>query len=443
MGARRHRPYHLGMTRRAWWQLGVVLVTASLRLAAAAWANPVVMPDSDRYRNDADPLAPFHAWDGQGPGLLTQLMHLLPLSAAILVQTALAAALWGAAAIYAASLAPRRFSWPTFLTLHAWSLSPWFFIWDTWVLAEALTVGACALTAVGVGAAHAHRPSAKWVAVLGLAVAVLVRPFAGAMLLPLVVLALLWPPSKARLRATAAAMTATTALAVFATWQVVAFATAPNPQFSYLPEPETLTQIQATDRLAGRGHLPGYLELARREGMPSCPQAEAIVAGSSENKLKDLREITDCPELDRWLASGGLHWTREFTDNTESTVRELFRPSYWLRDSFRSYITPDDRLLHVRRLALTRWDETVLAVNSVMLLAGAAACASVLLLPGRRTFMAFSLSVVVLVSLYIWGTDGIEYWRHLLPAFAVILPLAVTLLACRGPTDRGRELDQE
>lgn len=172
-------------------------------------------------------------------------------------------------------------------------------------------------------------------------------------------------------------------------------------------------------------------------------RAEAIVAGASENKLKDLREITDCPELDRWLASGGLHWTREFTDNTQSTVSELIRPSYWLRDSFRSYITHDDRLLHLRRLALTRWDETVLAVNSAMLLGGAAACALVLLLPGRRTFVAYSLAVVVLASLYIWGTDGIEYWRHLLPAFAAIPPLAVTLLACRRPPDRRGGRDRE
>lgn len=426
------------MTQRSRWQIAIVVVTAALRLAAAAWSAPTVMPDSERYRNDTSPLLPFNVWDGNGPGVLAQVVNLLPLSTAVLVQTALTVTLWGAAAVYAASLTTGKRSWVTFLLIHAWSLSPWFLLWDTWVLTEALTLAGCALTAVGIGAARPGARSGYWVTVIGLAVAVATRPFVGAMLLPIVALIFVWPLSVARLRALIAPLAAAVVLAVFATWQALTFTAADSSPFSYLPEPESLATVQATDRLAGRGHLPGYLDLARDAGMPPCPEAEAIaVAALTDNdKLTMLRSITDCPDLDAWLEDGGLPWTREFTHNTSATVAELVSPSYWLTETFVGYMPSDDRLRSIRELSRTRWDELVVAINATMLLATAAAVLAVLLrAPGQRMFFAAAVTVVCAVSVYAWGSDGLEYWRHLLPAFPILLPLAVTLLARAAPRD--------
>lgn len=421
------------MTRRGRWQLAIIMLTATPRLVATALSAPIIAPDSERYRNEAMPLEPFAVWDGHGPGVLTQTVHLLPLSTAVLVQTALVIVLWGAAAMYAASVATDRLSWPTFLAIHAWSLSPWFFLWDSWVLTESLTLAGCALASVGIGAVRSNKAGGPWVAVIGLAAAVTARPFVGAALLPLVALALFWPLSAARLRAMTAPFLAGTLLALFASWQVLAFTTAASSPFSYLPEPESLTQVQATDRYAGRGHLPGYLDLARDADMPPCPEAEALALGplSEFEKISRLRTIADCPEFDQWLAAGGLPWTREFTDNTSATIRELIRPSYWLDGAFASYIAANDRIRHLREVSRRSYDAAVFAVNAVMLAATAAASLAVVLRGrGQRAFVVTSLAVVTLVSLYAWGTDGIEYWRHILPAFAILLPLAVTLLGC-------------
>lgn len=422
--------------------MGVVALVGLLRVAAAGWAPPVVMPDSERYRNAADPLAPFAAWDGQGPGALVQLVNLLPLQAAIVVQTALVVGLWGAAAIYAGSLATAARSWMIFAVIYGWSLSPWFALWDGWVLTESLTLAGVALTAVGLGAIRAGRQGAPWVAVIGLAVAITARPFTGAILLPLVAIALTWPLSAARLRTMVAPIASAGVVALFAVWQVLAFGTTTNSPFSYLPEPESLTQVQATDRLAGRGHLLGYLDTARNAGMPPCPSAEAIALApiSDTDRLTQLREITDCPAFDEWLADGGLPWIREVASNPVVTIGHFVAPTPWLEGAFADYALADDRGIYLRELAGARWPLVVLAVNAAMLAATALASLAVLMLqPHRRGFFAFSLAVVAAVSFYVCATDGIEYWRHVLPAFALLTPLAVTLLGvARKPADAAR-----
>ena len=417
---------------RGKWQLAIVIAIALPRILLAALSDATIVPDSERYRGVADTLATFQAWDGYGPGFLTQLVNLLPLTAAMVLQVILVTILWGAAALYAADLASNaRRSWITFIVIQAWSLSPWFALWDTWVLTEALTMAGCALTAVGVAAVRYSARHSHWVAIAGLAVALATRPFVGAMLLPIVALVLAWPARRDRLSSLARPLFAGALIALFATWQVLAFASTDDAPFSYLAEPESLAQVQATDRFAGRSHLPGYLDLARDADMPPCPAAVAIAeAPLNFEKLDQLRAINNCPEFDQWLGSGGLPWTHEFTHNTSVTVGELVQPSYWIRDPFIGYAALDDRYRNLSEAVGAGWEDLAMAINMVMLAATAiATCIALVLCRGQRLFLMAAICVVSAVTVYAWGVDGIEYWRHVLAAFAFLPPLAVALTA--------------
>lgn len=409
-----------------------MLAVVIARAAAAARVEAVVTFDSERYHDASDPFAPFRVWDGYGPGVLTQAVHLLPLPAAVVAQTVLAAAIWGIAAVYAASVATPRRSWPVFVAIQAWAISPWFLLWDIWVLTEALTMAGCALCAVGVAAIRVGARRAPWVAVLGLVLAVATRPFAAALLLPLVAVALAWPLTAGRLRVVAKPVAAAAVLAVFAVWQVLTFAATDSAPFSYLPQPESLQQIQATDRLVGRGHLPGYLDLARDAGMPRCPTAEAIVLSQDDDKLKSLRDLRDCPELDDWLATGGLPWAREVVHQPRTTAGAFFAPTVWIDQAFAPYVLDDARVLKLLQISRLGPDRAVMAANVVMLLFAAFTAVAALVVPrGQRGFTLIALAAILAFSIYMLAVDGIEYWRHVLPAFAVLTPLAVTLAGAR------------
>lgn len=417
------------MTRTRW-HLAIALAVVVARAAAAASVDAVVMFDSERYRDASDPLAPFRVWDGYGPGVLAQVVQLLPMQAAAVAQTVLAASMWGIAAVYAARAAAPRRSWAVFGAIQTFALSPWFLLWDTWVLTEALTMAGCALCAVGVAAVRVGARGASWVAVAGLAVAVATRPFCAAILLPLVAAALIWPMTAAKLRAVSRPAVATALIAAFAAWQVLTFASTDDAPFSYLPEPESLKQIQATDRLVGRGNLPGYLDLAREAGMPSCQAAEVIVSSpANTDKLKSIRDLRECRDLDEWLATGGLPWAHELLHQPTTTVGAFTARSVWVDQAFAPYLLDDDRVLKLLQGSRLGLERAVMIVNVTMLAFTAlAALAALAVERSQRGFVLFALAILAAVSLYMLAVDGIEYWRHALPAFAVLPPLMVTVL---------------
>ena len=87
----------------------------------------------------------------------------------------------------------------------------------------------------------------------------------------------------------------------------------------------------------------------------------------------------------------------------------------------------DERVRTVGELTTAR-PSVVVAVNAIMLAVTAAAgIAGLTLARGSRGFFAIALAVIASASVYAWAVDGIEYWRHMLPGFAVLAPLAITL----------------
>jgi hypothetical protein len=423
----------LSARTRAHLAVGGCLVAARA-VAVAVSGGAVLMPDSERYRDPGDPLAPFQAWHGNGPGVLLQVVYQLPLEVAVVLQTVLAAGCWVVTAAYVASHVRRSgWSWTCFALVSAWGLSPWFVLWDAWVVTEAVSTGAVALGAAGLGRLG-HREGLA-LALVGIGGAVLTRPFLGVLLVPVLALVTWWPGGP-RGRRRVGAVAAVGVLGAFTAWQLVAVARAPALPYTYLPHPESQSALQATDRLAGRGNVPGYLELARRHGMPACPEAEAVVLGEGTvyTKVAELRAIETCPDLDAWLDAGGLPWPRELTQNTSATVEDLLDLGYWLDESFAAYVYADPRIHRVRELTRTRWQSVVRVLNGAMLVSVALALVAGLVVARRqRAVLGLTAAMSAAFCVGAWAVDGMEYWRHVLPAFVLLAVLATTWVAFSRP----------
>ena len=412
-------------------QVALAALVVGARACAVLWSGPVLMPDTERYRDVADRLAPFEVWEGHGPGVLLQAVYLLPADAAVVVQTVLAGACWAVAAVYLAGAVTRSsWSWVVFATVTAWSLSPWFLVWDDWLMTEAVTCGGCALAAAGLGSWARGRGGGLLLGLVGVSIAVLARPFVAALLVPLLLMTA-WPVARAGGRRVGAALAAAALLGGFAAWQTIALARVDALPYSYTPQPESLAAVQATDRLAGRGDVPGYLDLARQHGMPPCPAAEAVVTGPDDvfERVEALRAITACPDLDTWLDDGGLSWTAELGENTSNTAKELVDPDSWLSDSFNHYIYASPRTLKPRSWARARWPDVVRAVNGAMLLSTlVAVVVGLARARGGRLLVATATTWTAMFVVVSWAVDGMEYWRHLLPAFPALTILCAALV---------------
>lgn len=398
-------------------QIAIVMACVVVRSAVAAGSSPVLMPDTERYRAlDGEPLfAPFAVWEGYGPGLLVQVINLLPAQVTVVAQTTIAGAVWGLAAIVAGQAA-RRATWPVFSVLMLVSLSPWFVLWDTWLLTEAITVAGCALAGVGIGSRLSGGESGGRIALAGACIAVLARPFVGVLILPLCFLVLARRDMSRRW----VSLALLSGLSTFALWQTVTFQLSPSVSFSYLSAPEGISEVQAVDRLASRGDVPGYLETAEAHGMPPCQSVRNVLFSSVglDEKLTGIRAAQNCPGLEGWLEQGGLPWATEFSANPGPTIVAMVNPDYWLRESW----------TRSRSIGL------VVGVNTAMFAAIAAAVLGAVAVSRRhRLRLIAAVSWIALFSAASWAVDGLEYWRHLLPGFVLALTLGLSVLgSCLG-----------
>lgn len=384
-----------------------IVAVAVLRAVLAGLGPMGVFPDSARYRSESDTFAVFDFFAGQGPGQLLQVINLLPLRMALGVQTLVAALLWAWAII----VATRELRRPWFWLLFALSLSPWWLVWDWSVLTEGITIAAMALFAAGTARWIGGEPEGPMI--IGAVVALLTRPLMVPLVLGVLVVAI---AARRQLPGPRWVCVALLVILVFAGIQSIAFNRA-LAQYTYLPRPLTLASIQAGDRMGARSQVPGYMALAEKYGMPECPEARTIPYGFPGAAA--LRRVP-CPAFSEWLDSGGLPWWAELLHNTRPTLAVIVSGP-WLNETWTTYAGPAwapflELTAIQRRVDLPMW-------------IGSAFAAVGLLLPGRGWLVRVALvSGVVGYSVILLMVDGMENWRHMLPALAVLLPLAVGCL---------------
>lgn len=323
---------------------------------------------------------------------------------AVGVQTLVAALLWGWAIIVATRGLRRYWFW----LLFAFNLSPWWLVWDWIVLTEGITIAAMALFAAGAARWIGGEPEGPMI--IGAVVALLTRP----LMVPLVLGVLLVViAARRRLPGPRWVCAALLLVLVFAGIQSVAFNRA-LAHYTYLPRPLTLGSIQASDRMGARSQVPGYMALAEKYGMPECPEARTIPYGFPGAAA--LR-VVPCPAFSEWLDAGGLPWWAELLHNTRPTLAVIVGGP-WLNDTWPTYAGPD-------LAPLLKQTDITSSVDRPMWIASAIAAIG-LLLPGRRWLVrATLLTGVVGYSVILLMVDGMENWRHMLPALAVLVPLAV------------------
>lgn len=390
---------------------GAVVVLALLRVAWVLIDAPIHSVDTLRYRNPEDPLSTLRFDLGQGPGQLLQLLYLLPVELAAAIQGFATGLLWGWASIVACRGLPR----PVFWFALALSMSPWWLVWDGRLLTESLTLSACALFAAGVVRWTMGDASSPMIA--GAAVALLVRPLVAPLVAAILLLAVASRRAAPKPRWAGAALAV---LAAFGLVQTAAFNSAPV-SYPYLPAPTTMEAVRAADRYVGRFHIDGYLELARQHGMPECPAALTIPP-----RMEGLTPLwtQTCPEMVEWLEAGGLPWHAEIMGNMSATLREM-AVGEWHAETWGFVAQSDPRWVKVLHRLLDWWWPVVRAVDVVMW--AVLGVATVWLLrPGTRWFFRAGFAVCAIgFAAALWLVDGIEMWRHILPATAVVIPASI------------------
>jgi hypothetical protein len=105
------RPRWVRYGQRSWPQVGVVLAAVAVLTVriVLVWRFPAtVAGDSFRYRNLTDPVFPFQVWRGGGPGVLDQLIFLLPVRWGLTTQVMVSAGLVTAAALHLTNVGTAR-----------------------------------------------------------------------------------------------------------------------------------------------------------------------------------------------------------------------------------------------------------------------------------------------------------------------------------------------
>lgn len=408
------------------WQWGVIVGLALARAAWAASRAPIVSPDSQRYRNPADPWATMRFDLGQGPGQLLQLLHLLPLNTAIALQAFAAALIWGWACIVATRDLPR---W-AFGAAALFTLSPWWLVWDNRAITEALTLAGVALFAAG--AVHwVKGDNANALPMLvGAALGLLTRPLTVPLIAVVLILAVIARRGTPR---PVGAFVGVSFLVAFAIVQSVMFNRAPIT-YDWLPVHTTMEGVRAADRFVSRSHIDGYAALAEARQAPACLLDADVPRGIPG--LDPLWSST-CPDTVAWLESGGVPWQTELTDNLVPTVREMVSGP-WLLAAWAGDALGDPHWLALRGVARTWWWPAVHAMNAAMwaLMIGAVVR---LLWPGRRWAFRAVFTVALLgYAAALWMFDGLEMWRHVLPAIVGLVPAALAASGRRETEASGK-----
>ncbi len=384
-------------------ELFITAALMAVRGAAAVASGGARSPDSVRYRNDEDPLLVFRVDLAQGPGQLPQVIHLLPMGAALAVQAAVAACLW----VAAASVATRGMSRWWFWAAVAFGLSPWWLGWDWAVLSESLVLGAMALFAAGSGRWMSSREAAVPMMV-GAGIALLARPMVAPLVLGMLTVILLARREVPRPRLAAGAV----ALLIVAGLVQSAMFNASTPSYEYVGPGTTMAGIQASDRMAARWNNTGYLEAAASFGMPQCEIPGDLDEGFAGSAT--LRELP-CAGMSDWLNAGGLPWWAELIHLPGTTLREVVAGE-WTADTWQGYM----RGSHLVPQPIA------VAVDVLMWLALATACGAIVTVGGphrgARTLIALGALGYALVLILV---DGQENWRHILPALVVLVPFAL------------------
>jgi hypothetical protein len=405
---------------------GVGLALLIVRLVSVITSSAVVASDSARYRNLADPLSVFDVGAGFGPGVLPQLIFLLPGSAGLAMQTVLSGLIWtGLACLLATNRAGR---WLAFVLL-GWSTLPWVWLWDSWFLTEALSIPAMAAVFVGsVFSTLERRRDAGFIcASVGLLITATARPFLMVVAVPVALAGVLWGRGWRASRSTRNAWIAVLVLTtVFSAWQVEAFE-------SVATRGQSMAALRATDRLWTRWSEPGYLQLARAKGMPDCPdvvKALSDVRGDVSARLRIVR-LSRCPGYQDWLARGGLSWTDELLTHPRAVLIGLTDLLYWTRQPIYQYSPYDSRLKWWAATLNESWVPTVSLVNSgILIITGLALVAGMVVSSWRRRW--YALAVIALACAGVAGmllSDGLEYWRHVVPILTGLVPFSLALIS--------------
>ena len=384
-------------------RVSAVCFVAGARSALAASGPLGISPDSYRYRDELFLLDVFRFDLGQGPGQLVQFINFLPVPAALALQTLIAVLAWG----WAAEVATRGLRWYWFWLVFLFSVSPWWLVWDWRVLTEALTIAGMALFAAGVARWLDQESSTPMI--VGACIALLARP----LVVPLVI-GVLGVAFVARRRLpTRKALVVLVALVAFAGIQSVVWNTA-VARFFWLPRPMTLSAIQAADRMGARSQLSGYQELAKEFGMPNCPEVARLEYGFGGSWII---QKSQCPGMAEWIDAGGLPWWAEVVYNPLPIAKEVVSGP-WLGSTWADYDNGTvNAVVDKNAVDWPMWAAWALA--SVGLLA-----------PGSR-WVARALVVLGAngYALVLLLVDGMENWRHMLPALVVLVPFAVGSLS--------------
>ena len=395
--------------------LVVLVVVTAARCAMVSVSDAVITADSSRYRDTVDQLSTLRPWEGRGPGVLAQLWFALPLPTALMVQTLVASMLYGVGAWVTVRGASQRLQLPVAIALVTWMLSPWFLLWDAWVLTETGAMAGCFLAAIGAGR-FAVRASGPSIMLLGFAVAVAARPFTILVLVPIVAVALLLGRGTPRWHAAVAGFVIMSGLA--ATHAIL------FEKGTEVGDGRNIDGIRAASRLFERADHPGYLAAARDHRMPVCDEVDTLLA-SSESDFLDVWEV-GCPEFRTWLDAGGLPWTAELRAEPAATLAGFVDPGDWVERPMSPYWLLDGRFYTASEIFGSAWFPLLRAVNIGMLVASAAAIILAVWPRGRgRRFSLLTVLVCVGVGFVAWATDGLEYWRHVLPSFAVLFPAVI------------------
>jgi hypothetical protein len=350
----------------------VVVVVAILRAAAALIHGPLITEDSYRYALASTWLDTLQPWKGFGPGVLVQVLAVLPLPAMVAVQALMCGLLWGWASLLAAERAVGGPSKLAFASVIALSLSPWVLFWDSNVLTEALSIA---------GLAISHR----------LKVA------------PLLLV---------------------TFVLCFAGLQLWAFS-------SSGPVSEQISMVQAKNRFGSRFHVAGYLEAARSHGMPECAAATSHPQDPAAVRAFRRDPLTLCPSLKPWLGKGGLPWLEELRLLPGPLVVEAVRPDYWSWSPLGTYVIDDPSAGPVWRWIGTDWRLAAINRSTVGFLLAVTGAGLALSRGPERCVVATVVLLSVAVGGHAWLIDGAEYWRHTLPALLPPAIVGAALLARR------------
>lgn len=312
-------------------RLYVLLVCVGYALVRSIMAvslSPSVYSDTVRYWQPGDPFSVFSVWTGSmAPSLLPQLLFLLPIRMAMLVQGAIAGLVWGfAAATLMITSRLRLLGWLAGVLVLLLGLLPYNAAFENSVLSESLANSfslLCLLCAFLLCAPTTRDHLGVTVELclatgaVALAAAALSRPSTGLILLPCLGVGAFFQSRTRRIKSSAVLVSVVLVLGVVA-WGASAT----------LHETHRAGWFTAANRLGAR-MSPGYLEQANAAGLPDCDGlGQKLLAMPEPSDRVELVHSASCPELRLWLEEGGLSVITEVRTLPAETL------AAWRKDHF-------------------------------------------------------------------------------------------------------------